>query len=82
MTSSAPTLQEQRQLLVARSAVQRLEIAQGLGQVRNSLRGPRLAFVAGGLGLGVAGLGRIGRVIRAAALGVALFNVARMLFRR
>ena len=82
MSSSAPNLREQRELLVARSALQRLEIARDLGLVRDSLRGPRLGIAVGALALGVAGLGRVGRAIRAAALGLALFKLARAIFRR
>lgn len=81
MTPEAPSLRDRRELLVARSALQRLELAQELGVIRDSMRGPRVALALGGVALGVAGLGRMGRAIRAAALGVALLKLLR-LFRR
>ena len=82
MASSAPTLREQRELLVARSALQRIEIARDLGLLREAMRGPRTALAVGGLALGIAGLGRFGRAIRAAALGLAVFKLVRAFLRR
>ena len=67
--ASLAELRERRELLLARSAVQRLEIARDM----QALRG--VASRAGGLG-------RAARIVRGVALGLALFRLARAWRRR
>lgn len=64
--SSLPGLLERRELLVARSALLRLEIARDVQDLRTALSWPR------------AGLGRI---VRIAAAAFAVFKLARALRR-
>lgn len=85
--SSLPELRERRELLVARSALHRLEIARDLQDLRAGLSWPRAGIALAtsspvlGLALGVIGRGRLGRLIRIAAAAFAVFRLASALRR-
>lgn len=92
MSSAQERLAQRKRLLLARSSLQRLEIARELDALRAALRWPRagLALAASppvrkallGLLLGFAGRGRLSRLLRMAAFAVVAVKVAGGLARR
>ena len=85
--SSLPALRERRELLVARSALLRLEIARDVQDLRTTLSWPRAGLALAtsppvlGLALGVVGRAGLGRIVRIAAAAFAVFKLARALRR-
>jgi hypothetical protein len=88
MSRSLELLALKKQLLVTRASVQRLRIAQQLGELREEVRLPRLARqvigssrAQGALFTLIAAVvgrrGRVGRWLRAAALAVSVARFAR-----
>jgi hypothetical protein len=85
--NSLAGLRERRELLVARSALQRLEVARDVQDLRAALSWPRAGLALAtsppvlGLALGVIGRGGLGRIVRIAAAAFAVFRLARALRR-
>jgi hypothetical protein len=84
----AALLEARRQVLVARCAVQRLELVRDVQALRASLGGPRTALAlaasvpAIALLARLAGAGRLRGLARAAVVGFALVRMARALVGR
>ena len=88
MSRAAADLEARRRLLVARSALERLELASGVQALREGLVRPRsvLSLIASppvvAMVLGLAGRGRALRLARLAAAAFALARVARSFWKR
>lgn len=88
MAERATLLEARRQVLVARSAVQRLEIARDVHALRASFSAPRTALALAAsapviaLLARLAGRGRFARLVRVAAVGFAVVRVARAFLAR
>jgi hypothetical protein len=92
VSRSLELLALKKQLLVTRASVERLRVAQQLGELREEMRLPRLARqvvtsprAQGALFtllLAVAGRGRVGHWLRVAALAMSATRFARSMMRR
>jgi hypothetical protein len=91
MSSGRELLALRKEVLVARSSLQRLRIARDLGALRESLRWPQAAAAIAGSPPGrsvlfaalllLARRGRLVRLVRGIAMGVAVARLVRLLFR-
>jgi hypothetical protein len=87
MTSSPVSLATRKSVLLARSSLCRLQIASDVATVREGLRWPRAGIALAmspvgrsalfGLVALVAGRGKVSRLLRAAAIALALAKVAK-----